>query len=338
MSNPVLVELTRGPLVESIHRGAVAIADATGAVRFELGEVSKPVYPRSAFKMMQALPLVESGAADAFKVRPQELSMACASHSAEPFHVRTIAKWLGRIGCEACQLACGPHLPLSEPAAHAMIRARKLPTRLHNNCSGKHTGFLTLARHLKAPVEDYVATDHPVQKAVRQAVGEMCDTAPEDMPIGIDGCAAPNFGIVLSKLATGFARLADPSRLGRTRAKAVKRLMAAVTRHPLYESGTGRADAIFIGASSGGTMTKIGAEAVYGAAIPSLGLGVALKIDDGNARGAETAMAAILTRLGVLDPKASAATQFTAAPILNWRGEVCGERRPAAALTALAPS
>lgn len=335
MSNPVLVEQTRGPIVESIHRGAIAIAGAGGDVRFALGEVDTPVYPRSAFKMMQALPLVESGAADAFKVGAKELSLACASHSAEPFHVRAVGKWLARIGCAECDLACGPHLPIDEKAAHAMLRARKTPNRMHNNCSGKHTGFLTLARHLGAPVEDYVALDHPVQKAVRQAIGELCDADPAAMPVGIDGCAAPNFALPLAKLATGFARLADPSGLGKTRAKAAKRLMAAVTRHPLFESGTDRSDAILIAAADGGTMTKIGAEAVYGAAIPSLGLGVALKIDDGGSRGAETAMAQILVRLGVLDASNPAATRYTATPVKNWRGDVCGECRPAAALADL---
>jgi L-asparaginase II len=335
MPNPVLVEVTRGALVESVHRGAVAVAGTGGALRLALGDVESPVYPRSAFKMMQALPLVESGAADAFKVSPKELSMACASHSGEPFHVRTAGKWLARIGCKECDLACGPHLPLGEEAAHAMLRAGKLPTRLHNNCSGKHTGFLTLARHLGAPVEDYVGLDHPVQRAVRQAIGELCDTEPASMPVGIDGCAAPNFALPLAGLALGFARLADPSGQPKTRARAAKRLMAAVARHPLFESGTGRPDAIFIAAASGGTMTKAGAEAVYGAAIPSLGLGVALKIDDGGGRGAETAMAHILVRLGVIDAGEPAATRFTAAPVLNWRGEVCGERRPSAALTGI---
>jgi L-asparaginase II len=338
MPNPVLVEVTRGPLVESTHRGAVAIADARGELRFALGDVETPVYPRSAFKMMQALPLVESGAADAFKVSPKELSMACASHSGEPFHVRAAGKWLARIGCQECDLACGPHLPIGEEAAHAMLRARKTPTRLHNNCSGKHTGFLTLARHLGAPVEDYVGLEHPVQRAVRQTVGELCDSEPSSMPVGIDGCAAPNFALPLSKLALGFARLADPTGLGKTRSKAAKRLMSAVTRHPLFESGTGRADAIFIAAAGGGTMTKVGAEAVYGAAIPSLGLGVALKIDDGAGRGAETAIAAILGRLGVLDPQSAVAASFIAAPVRNWRGEQCGVRRPSAALSAISPA
>lgn len=332
---PVLVEVTRGPLVESAHRGAVAIAGAAGDLRFVLGDVERPVFPRSAFKMMQALPLVESGAADAFSVTPRELSMACASHSGEPFHARTVGRWLARIACAECDLACGPHLPLGEAAAHAMLRARKAPTRLHNNCSGKHTGFLTLARHLGAPVEDYVGLDHPVQKAVRQAIADLCDTEPRSMPVGVDGCAAPNFALPLARLATGFARLADPAGLPRARSRAAKRLMAAVTRYPLFESGSDRADAVFIEAATGGTMTKVGAEAVYGAAIPSLGLGIALKIDDGGGRGAETAMAEILIRLGLLDAKSPVAARYTGAPILNWRGDVCGERRASAALSGL---
>lgn len=331
-ANPVLVELTRGPIVESVHRGAVAVCDASGRAAFTLGEVEAPVYPRSAFKMMQALPLIETGAADAFKSSEKELALACASHSGEDFHVKAVARWLKRIGRTERDLACGPHLPGNEAAARRMQRGRKEPARLHNNCSGKHTGFLCTACHMGEPAAGYAGVEHPVQARVRRAIGELCGVAPDSMPWGIDGCAAPNFALPLKALATGFARLADPSGLSSARAAAASRLMAAVRAHPLYQSGTGRSDAVLIGAASGGTVVKIGAEGVYSAAIPALGLGVALKIDDGAARAAETAMAAVLVRLGVLDGAGVAARGFTAAPIRNWRGDLCGERRPAAAL------
>lgn len=331
-ADPILVEITRGPLVESVHRGIVAVADPSGRLKLALGDVERPVYPRSAFKMMQALPLMESGAADAFKCNAKELSLACASHSGEPFHVRAVARWLSRIGCGEMDLACGPHLPINEAASRAMQRGRKEPTRLHNNCSGKHTGFLTLARHLGAPIGGYVELDHPVQRAVRRAIGELCDLDPETMQWGIDGCAAPNFALPLKNLATGFARIADPSGLAPERAKALGRLMKAVSAQPLYESGTGRADALLIQAATGGTMTKGGAEGFYAAAIPALGLGVALKIDDGAGRGAETAMAAVLSALGVLDASSETGRHFLAAPVRNWRGDLCGERRPSATL------
>ena len=330
--NPILVELTRGKIVESFHRGAVAVSDAAGKIHFQLGDIERPVYPRSAFKMMQALPLIETGAADAFKVTPKELSMACASHSSEPFHVKTVAGWLKRIGCGEGDLACGPHLPMSEAAARVMQRGRKEPTRLHNNCSGKHSGFLCTACHMGEPVAGYVEIDHPVQVRVRQAIAELCDVDGAQMPWGIDGCAAPNFALPLKNLALGFARLADPSGLASNRAAAAHRLVKAVRENPLYESGTGRSDVALIEATTGGTVTKIGAEGVYSASIPALGLGVALKIDDGTGRAAETAIAAVLARLGVLDEKTDAARLLITAPITNWRGDHCGERRPAESL------
>lgn len=333
--NPILVELTRGEIVESVHRGAVAVSDAAGRISLALGDIDRSVYPRSAFKMMQALPLIETGAADAFRVTPRELSMACASHSSEPFHVKTVAGWLKRLGCGEGDLACGPHLPMNEAASRALLRGRKDPTRLHNNCSGKHSGFLCTACHMGEPVADYVSIDHPVQVRVRQAVAELCDVAADAMPWGIDGCAAPNFAVPLRQLALGFARLADPSGLPSARAEAAARLVAAVKAHPLYESGTGRADAALIAATTGGTVTKIGAEGVYSASLPALGLGVALKIDDGAGRAAETAIAAVLVQLGVLDGASEAARSLIAAPIRNWRGDLCGEQRPAGALAAI---
>ncbi len=330
-----LVELTRGPLVESVHRGSLVVADAKGRVKLALGDVTRPVFPRSAYKMMQALPLVESGAADAFGVTAKELSLACASHSGEKFHVATAGGWLKRMGLKAGDLACGPHLPFNEKAARAMIRAGKKPTRLHNNCSGKHSGFLCCALHLGAPLQGYEKPGHAVQKAARLAIGEMCGVDPKAMPVGTDGCAAPNFAVPLKALATGFARLAEPQLLAPTRAAAVYRLMDAVTRYPLYESGTGRFDALAMADALPGTMTKIGAEGVVAAAIPELGLGVAVKIDDGAARGAESVMAHLLVKLGALKASSKAARAYIDAPIRNWRGDICGVKRAAPALKAL---
>ncbi|MFT3810462.1 MAG: asparaginase [Micropepsaceae bacterium] len=333
--DPVLVEVTRGKLVESRHRGAVAVCDASGRVTMALGDIVSPVYPRSAFKMLQALPLVESGAADAFRLTGQELSLACASHSGEAFHVKAAASMLKKIGCKADDLACGPHLSLGPKAAAAMLRAGTKPTRLHNNCSGKHAGFLCCAVHAGLDVKGYERVSHPVQKAARRAIGEMCGVAPASMPVGIDGCAAPNFAMPLKALATGFARLADPSRLGEARQQAIARLMQAVTSYPLFESGTGREDAVVMADALPGTMTKVGAEGVMAAAIPALGLGVAVKVEDGAGRGAATAMAALLVKLGALPARSKAAKAFVNAPVTNWRGDLCGVKRAGAALAAL---
>jgi L-asparaginase II len=333
--NPVLVEVTRGGRIESTHRGAVAIVDAAGKHIAAWGDADAAVFPRSAFKALQALPLVESGAADAFGLGDEELALACASHSGEPMHIERVEPWLARIDCVEGDLACGPHLPLHEPTAHAMLRAGERPCRLHNNCSGKHTGFLTLARHLRVAVEGYERPDHPVQVMVREAIAAMCALDPRDLPVAIDGCAAPNYAIPLASLARGMATLGEPSSLPPSRAAAARRLTAAWKAHPLLVSGTGRACADLIVAAKGRTVVKTGAEGVFTAVLPERAWGVAIKIDDGATRAAETVMAKVLTLLGSADEAAPEIVKHLNPAIRNWRAEIVGERRPAEALTRL---
>ena len=333
--NPVLVEVTRGARVESAHRGSIAICDAQGRVFGGWGDIEAAVYPRSAFKSLQALAMVETGAADAFAVSPEELALSCASHSGEPMHVERVEHWLTRIDCKESDLACGPHLPIHEPTAHAMIREGRKPCRMHNNCSGKHTGFLTLARHLGVSSANYERPDHPVQNLVRTTIAEMCDVAPA-MPMGIDGCAAPNYAIPLRNLAQGMARLGDTAGLGPARATAARRLIDAWRTFPLLVSGTGRACTDLITASRGRTVVKTGAEGVFTAVLPERGLGVALKIDDGGTRGAETSMARILVLLGAADETSELILKHLKPAVRNWRGDEVGERHVSAALENIA--
>ncbi len=334
--NPVLVEVTRGSRVESWHRGSIAICDARGRLFASWGDVDAAVYPRSAFKSLQALALVESGGADAFNVSPEELALACASHSGEPMHTERVERWLARIDCKESDLACGPHLPIHEPSAHAMIRDGRSPCRIHNNCSGKHSGFLTLARHLGVSTANYERPDHPVQNLVRMTIAEMCELEPRDMPIGIDGCAAPNYAIPLRNFAHGMAKLGDATALGQVRAKAAARLTEAWRAHPELVSGTGRACTDLIRAAQGRTVVKTGAEGVFAAVLPDKGLGVALKIDDGGTRGAETVMARILVLLGVADETSPLILKHMNPRVRNWRGDEAGERRVSAALENIA--
>ena len=334
--NPILVEVTRGDRIESSHRGAIAICDATGRIFGSWGDVEAAVYPRSAFKALQALALVESGAAEKLSVGPEELALACASHSGEPMHVERVERWLARIDCAEPDLACGPHLPLHEASAHAMIREGRKPCKLHNNCSGKHTGFLSLARHLGVSTANYERPDHPVQQLVRSTIAEMCDLGPQDMPMAIDGCAAPNYAIPLRRLAQAMARLGDTSSLSRARADAARRLIEAWRTFPQLVSGTGRSCADLIQGSNDRTVVKTGAEGVFTAVLPERGLGVALKIDDGAARGAETAMARLLVLLGVADEAAPPIAKHLRPAVRNWRGDEVGERRVSAALDNLA--
>ncbi|MBV9571661.1 MAG: asparaginase [Alphaproteobacteria bacterium] len=330
MDNPILVEVTRGEIVESVHRGAFAIARADGTVVLALGNMDVPVFPRSTLKPIQALPLIESGAADAFGLGNEEIALACASHSGEPMHTRRVAAWLDRIGCAEQDLACGAHPVRYQPVWTEMVREGQQPTRLHNNCSGKHTGFLTVARHWGIATEGYEQHDHPVQRAIAKVLGELAEIDLE-LPWGVDGCAAPNFALPITAMAQALAKLANPSGLPDGRAQAVRRIVGAMMAHPELVAGTGRSDTVLMRACRGRAATKAGAEGYYGGIIPEAGLGIALKIDDGAGRAAETAMAAILDKLGLLGDD-EAAHKIVRASVLNTRKDIVGERRAAACL------
>ena len=330
MANPILVEVTRGELVESIHRGSIAIANASGEIVFSLGDIEALTYPRSSLKPIQALPLLESGAAEAFGLGDEEIALACASHSGEPMHTTRVTAWLAGIGCAEPDLACGPQVVRYEPVRDAMIERGEAPTRVHNNCSGKHTGFLTVARHWDIATRGYEHHDHPVQRAIAKALGELSGLEGE-LPWGVDGCAAPNFALPLSAFARAFAKLATPQSLPSQRGNAARRIVRAMIAHPELVSGTGRACATFMRAAGGRAAVKTGAEGYFAGVVPEAGLGIALKIDDGATRASETAMAAVLDKLGLLGDDA-AALALLRAPVTNTRSATVGERRPAAAL------
>ncbi len=330
MGNPVLVEVTRGSLVESVHRGAATVSDAKGRLRFKLGDVEQPIFPRSALKPVQAVPLIESGAADAFKLSEEELALASASHSGEKMHTERVARWLSRIRCSVADLACGPQRPSHEATANAMIASGERWTPIHNNCSGKHTGFLTLARGLGAPVADYQTIDHPTQRAVEATFSDMAGLS-VPLPWGVDGCTVPNFAVPLAALARAMAQFADTSELSPTRAEACGRILKAMMAHPDLVAGSGRPCTALMRQSER-IVVKTGAEGVFVAALPGLGLGLALKIDDGAPRASETALAALLIALGAL-PDEGAAALLARAPVLNTRGVKVGERRATTALT-----
>lgn len=320
MTNPILVEVTRKDLVESVHRGAIAIVDADGKQRFALGDVESPVYTRSSLKPLQALPLVESGAAEAFGLTEDEVALACASHSGEAMHTERVAAWLKRIGLSEADLACGPQRPRYEPASDAMVATHEKPSKLHNNCSGKHAGFLTVAKYLGAPTSGYVNVAHPVQQAVLTSLSRLSGV--KDPAWGVDGCAAPNFALPLTAFARALAQLAGNKTPG------AARIVSAMMAFPELVGGTGRFCTTAMRAAAGKAAVKVGAEGVYAAMLPELGLGVAIKIDDGAVRGAEVAVALVLEKLGVLDP----AKGLTVSPILNTMGDHVGDCRPAEGL------
>ena len=329
-ANPVLVELTRGPAVESRHRGAAAVVDGRGKLAAAWGDIGCLVFPRSAIKPLQALALIESGAAEAYKLGDAELALASASHSGEPKHVDAVLGWLARIGLGVADLECGAHAPYSLAANEALWRAGKAPTAAHNNCSGKHSGMLSAARHLGEPTRGYIRFDHPAQQRWIRTVGEMCGVELAQAPRATDGCSIPTLAIPLRAIALGMARLATQEGLAAERRAAAKRVLAAVAARPDMVSGSGRFGTVVMEGSAGRILLKGGAEGVYCAAIPHLGLGVALKIDDGAARAAEVAVAAILRYLGALDDASWTALAPLCRPILrNWNSIEVGEMRAA---------
>jgi L-asparaginase II len=324
---PVLVEVTRGDMVESRHTGTVAVVDAGGAVRLSCGNISQPIYPRSAIKPIQAIPLIESGAADAFALGDAEIALACASHGGEPRHVETVRAWLKRIGLAEDDLECGAHAPSYAPAAEALYRAGASVTNAHNNCSGKHAGFLSVARHKGWPTRGYIGAQHPVQKLVLQALVDLCGAEVSRAARGGDGCGIPVVGIPLERLALAMARMADPSSLAPPRRAAIERIRRAMTREPFMVAGTGRFCTRAMQKAGGAAILKTGAEGVYMAAVPGQGLGVCLKIADGASRAAQAAMAAVLERLGL-----PGLSELATAPVVNVAGLRVGEIRPAGEL------
>ena len=330
MTDPVLVEVVRGATVESAHRGAFAVVDADGAVVASGGDVDAPVFPRSAVKIVQALATVESGAADALGWGNRELAMCCASHSAEPAHVEAARSMLATAGLDVGALECGVHWPLfgREPLIE-LARSGGKPCALHNNCSGKHSGFLALARHEGWEVGGYISSDHPVQRAARAALMDVTGAAPADE--GIDGCGVPTWAVPLRALAHGFARLGTGTGLGTERAKAARRLIAATMAEPWFVAGTGRHDTAVMQAAPRAVTIKTGAEGVYCAAVPGEGIGVALKIADGATRAAECAVAAILARV-LPAPHGEAVGALGRHELRNWTGTLTGELRPTEAL------
>jgi L-asparaginase II len=335
VGDPVLVEVTRGARVESRHTGAVAVCDSDGRVIFTRGETNAPVFPRSAIKAFQALPLIESGAADRYGLTKAEIALACASHSGEPIHARTALAMLQKCGRGVDALECGVHWPSSNEAARTLASKGVEPSALHNNCSGKHAGFVCLSCAAAVEPGGYIAPDHFVQREVRAAIEDMTKTPLADPRLrAIDGCAIPTYAIPLKALAQGFARFGAGDRLTPARAAATRRIREAVAAHPDMVAGTGRFDTIVMQALGLRAFVKTGAEGVYCAALPELGLGVAIKCWDGAGRAAETAMAALISRFLPLDERETAAlAPRLEQPLRNWNGVQFGLIRPSAALT-----
>ncbi|WP_419730595.1 asparaginase [Lichenicola sp.] len=329
----LLVEATRGDRVESRHAGSAVVIDAHGAVLFQAGDIDAPFYTRSTVKALLALPLVETGAADRLGLTDAELALACASHVGEPVHVETAASMLHKAGQQPGCLECGVHWPTSRAGQRALVEAGAEPSALHNNCSGKHAGFVCLAVDAGVAVQGYVRPEHQTMRQVTAALADMTGARLDDGNRAIDGCAIPTYAIPLRALALGFARFGAGIGMHPDRHRAASRLRAAVAANPVLVAGPGRFDTRVMQAFGGAVFSKMGAEGTHVLSLPEQGLGIAVKCADGATRAAELVAAALLARHVPATPEQQALLQTLVRPRLqNWNGTEVGTLRPAGAL------
>jgi L-asparaginase II len=322
MNPEARVEVWRGALVESSHRVHLAAVDGGGALVGRAGAPELVTYARSAVKPFQALPLVEAGALERLGLTEEELALCCASHSGAPLHVAAARSILARAGVTEDALACGAHASLDPVTARAMRERGEQPARIHSNCSGKHAGMLALARLLDAPPEGYHLAGHPVQRRLVAEMGRWAGVRPESIALGVDGCGVPTYGLTLEALARAFAALAVAAGRG---VNGPARVLGAMARHPEYVAGQRRLCTAVIRATRGRVLPKVGAEGVYGVAIPQAGVGVALKVEDGGRRALEPALLAALSGLGLLTGvELAELAVFAKREVMNTRGEVVG--------------
>ncbi|MBT9368714.1 asparaginase [Rhizobium sp. CSW-27] len=335
MQNPVTVEVTRGNRVESRHRGMAVAVDGAGRIVFSAGEVEAGVFPRSACKAMQALPLIESGAADAFTLSARELALACSSHSGEDEHVATAAGMLEKAGHDLSVLECGAHWSSDQQTLIHQARTLERPTALHNNCSGKHSGFICTCVQSGWDPKGYVGYDHPLQAEIRAVMQALTGAVLDRDTCGTDGCSIPTYAVPLKGLAHGFARMLTGEGLSPSRAAASRRLMEACMAEPFYVAGTKRACTRLMEVAPGKIFAKTGAEGVFVAALPEQGVALAVKCEDGTARAAESMIYALIARF--FEPGSETRETLIGManrPLSNWNGIHVGDIRVTDALFA----
>jgi len=331
MSYELLVEVTRNGTVESRHFGAAVVCDFKGSVVESWGDIEQLIFPRSALKPMLAIHLIESGASDHYSLSDAELSLACSSHQGELIHQNLVESWLNRLGLTEEHLACGPVLPEDTESAQKLMASGQQSCRIHHNCSGKHTGFLTTAQYLNLPLDNYHLLEHPLQQLSLDILSDLADVDLNQYAMGIDGCGLPAPTMPLIQLGRAMARFAKPIDLTDTRAQAIYRLHEAITNEPLYVAGRGTVVTELNDVTKGAVLAKTGAEGIVTAALPEQGLGIALKIADGSERARSVALLAILEHLNILSDEEKHRLQSHITPtIINSRGITVGEIRPAA--------
>lgn len=324
----LLVEVTRGALVESVHRVAACAVDARGRVLFRAGEIDVPVYLRSAAKPFIAAAAIEAGVAQAFGLEGREIAVMTGSHSGQPIHVEATLSILHKIGMDASALQCGAHYPYDETAADSLRRAGAQPNALHNNCSGKHAGILALCKVLGTDPATYLSPENPAEQRILEFCARLSDEEAATWPIGTDGCGIPVYSTSLRNAARSFARLASLSDVRRPDAEALRVVRDAMVKYPQYVSGSGQLDTELMIAGDGTIVAKAGAEGVHGVAAIAQGYGYVSKVRDGNSRARGPSTVAALRLLGALDEeKAARLARFARPTVYNRAGYAVGEIR-----------
>lgn len=321
-----MAEIRRGGILESVHQGCAVVADAEGRVLLTWGDPAFVTFPRSSLKPFQAIPLVESGAADAAGLTEEHLALACASHSAEDFQVALVRGWLERLGLTESALVCGPDMPRSQADQAAVWRAGGDRSRVFHNCSGKHCGFLTLSKHIGAPVAGYNDPAHPAQKLYLEAFSELLGLDAAALPSGIDGCGLPALALPMEAMAKAAARWAAAKVATDSRRTAIRRLQSAIRAYPDHLSGRGSSTGQVVRATQGRVLLKGGAEGYVVGFVPDRGLGIAVKLADGASRAKMGVFATILGRLGLLDAAEAVAARIEG-EIRDSNGNTVGEVR-----------
>lgn len=329
---PVLARVLRGGRTESLHRGDLAVVDESGKVLASTGDASRPIFLRSAAKPFQAMPLLEAGGAERFRLTAAELALICASHGGQPRHVRVAGRLLEKGGFTERDLVCGAHLPMHEPTAGAMLRRGERPTRLHNNCSGKHAGLLLACRLLRLPARGYWKPSHPLQRAIRRRISQLASFPESRMETGVDGCGLAVFTMPLSALALAYARLLATTIAGESRGQAAARgqIVRAMWQRPDMVAGTGFFTTRLLEAGDRRWIGKEGAEGVYAIGVRAASRrgkasGIALKIEDGSARARPLVTLAVLREMGWSTRRSRRAlASFEAPPVTNAAGAVVG--------------
>ncbi|MDD9270164.1 asparaginase [Paenibacillus sp. GCM10023248] len=324
-----IVRVFRGNITESIHRVHLAVVNTGGSLLHAAGDPKLLTFARSTAKPIQALPVIESGAADHYGLGDAEIALCCASHNGEAEHVSAAQGILGKLGFHHEHLQCGAHEPYHAPTAQAMRERGEAPTTLHNNCSGKHSGMLALCAHLGAQPETYMSIHHPVQQLMLEAVCAMSGVPKADMELGVDGCGVPVFGMEIDRLALAYARLGSPEALPEARANACRRIVAAVRQYPQFLAGSDRFDTRLIEVTNGRIIGKMGAEGIFALTVPAMNLGFVLKIEDGNQRALYPAVVEALKQLDLLSAAETALlASFHTPTVHNWQGTEVGIIRP----------